>query len=62
MAASFVLASLGGATYGKEYALPPRSLRSRWTTILSILHRRGLAPPSEAVPVPALNEVLRTEC
>src|SRR6266850_2558334 len=37
MSASFVLASLRGSTYGTEYDSPLRSLRPRWTTILSIL-------------------------
>jgi hypothetical protein len=36
-AASFVLASLRGSTYRKEYASPLRSLRPRWTTFLNIL-------------------------
>jgi hypothetical protein len=36
--ASFVLAPLRGSPYGKEYASPLRSLRPRWTAILSILH------------------------
>jgi len=35
--ASFVLASLGVSTYGKEYASPPRSLRPRWAAFLNIL-------------------------
>jgi len=35
--ASFVLASLRGSTYGAEYDSPFRSLRPRWTAILSIL-------------------------
>jgi len=35
--ASFVLASLEGSTYRKEYASPSRSLRPRWTAILNIL-------------------------
>jgi len=43
MSASFVLASLRGSTYGTEYDSPLRSLRPRWTTILSIL-RAVLAP------------------
>jgi hypothetical protein len=37
-AASFVLASLKGSTYGEEYASPFRSLRPRWTAFLNILH------------------------
>ena len=40
--ASFVLASLRGSTYGKEYDSPPRSLRPRWTAFLSILHSVSL--------------------
>ena len=36
-AASFVLASLRGSTYHKEYASPLRSLRPRWTAFLNIL-------------------------
>jgi len=36
-AASFVLASLRGSTYGKEYASPLRSLRPRRTAFLNIL-------------------------
>ena len=36
--ASFVLASLRGSTYGTEYDSSPRSLRPRWTAILSILY------------------------
>ena len=35
--ASFVLASLRGSTYGKEYASPLRALRPRWTAFLNIL-------------------------
>jgi hypothetical protein len=35
--ASFVLASLRGSTYGREYASPLRSLRPRWTAFLNIL-------------------------
>jgi hypothetical protein len=37
MSASFVLASLRGSTYNKEYASPLRPLRPRWTAILNIL-------------------------
>ncbi len=37
-AASFVLASLRGSTYDSRYASPLRSLRSRWTALLNILH------------------------
>ena len=36
-AASFVLASLRGSTYRKEYALPLRSLRPCRTAFLNIL-------------------------
>ncbi len=36
-ASSFVLASLRGSTYGKEYASPLRSLWPRWATFLNIL-------------------------
>ena len=36
--ASIVLASLRGSTYGTEYDSPLRSLRPRWTAILSILY------------------------
>ncbi len=36
-ASSFVLAMLGGSTYRKEYASPPRLLRPRWTAFLTIL-------------------------
>ncbi len=43
--ASFVLAALGGSTYRTEYASPPRLLRSRWTSFLTILR---------AVPMPFL--------
>jgi len=35
--ASYVLASLKGSTYGKEYASPSRSLRPCWTAFLTIL-------------------------
>ena len=37
MTASFVLASLRGSTYPRGYASPLRSLRQRWTAILSLL-------------------------
>jgi hypothetical protein len=36
-ASSFVLASLKGSPYGKEYALPSRLLRPRWATFLNLL-------------------------
>ncbi len=36
-ASSFVLASLRGSTYRKEYASPLHLLRPRWTTFLNIL-------------------------
>lgn len=35
--AGFVLVSLRGSTYGAEYDSPLRSLRPRWTAILTIL-------------------------
>jgi len=35
--AGFVLASFGGSTYGSQYDSSPRSLRPRWTVVLTIL-------------------------
>jgi hypothetical protein len=40
-ASSFVLASLGPSTYGKEYASGPRSLRPRWKAFLTILPEKA---------------------
>jgi len=42
--ASFVLASLRGASYETKYDFPHRSLRPRWTAFLNIL--RALLMPS----------------
>ncbi len=49
--ASFVLASLRGSTYGKEYASPLRSLRPRWTAFLNILRAIPIASAILCGPV-----------
>jgi hypothetical protein len=46
-AASFVLATFGGSTYRKKYALPPHLLRPRWTIFLSILKTKQVLPLTE---------------
>jgi len=56
--ASFVLASLRGSTYDKEYASPPRSLRPHWTAFLNILRMRMLLYFRSLGPVLALGALV----